>query len=118
MSLTVKTFPNTPAGGARAIAWAGWRTGGDLGALWVIEGVCSYGARLAGAVTDTGYRVAEVARMSISRQGIGKSDPLDAHRIAVAVLPLREEQLRTPRQDHGVRAALQILLTARGRDRR
>ncbi len=109
----MQTFPNTPPGRARAIAWAGRHTDGDLGALWVIEGVGSYGAQLARAVTNTGYQVAEAARMTISRRGIGKSDPLDAHRIAVAVLPLREEQLRTPRQDNGIRAALQILLTAR-----
>lgn len=47
------------------------------------------------------------------RRGIGKSDPIDAQRIAAAVLPLPEEQLRTPRMDEGVRAATQILLTSR-----
>ncbi len=35
------------------------------------------------------------------RCGIGKSDPIDARRIAAAVLPLDEEQLRTPRMDEG-----------------
>jgi transposase len=44
---------------------------------------------------------------------VGKSDPIDARRIAVAVLPLSEEQLRTPRMDEGIRAAAQILVTAR-----
>jgi hypothetical protein len=47
------------------------------------------------------------------RRGIGKSDPIDARRIAAAVLPLPEEQRRTPRMDEGIRAAAQILLTAR-----
>jgi hypothetical protein len=47
------------------------------------------------------------------RRGIGKSDPIDARRIAAAVLPLEDEQLRTSRMDEGIRAAAQILLTAR-----
>lgn len=31
------TFPATRSGLARAVAWAGRRTGGDLAVLWVIE---------------------------------------------------------------------------------
>jgi transposase len=79
----------------------------------VIEGAGSYGAQLAGDVASTGYQVVEAARMSRSRPGVGKTDVLDAGRIAAAVLPLPTDQLRTPRQDDGVRAATQILLTAR-----
>jgi transposase len=48
-----------------------------------------------------------------AHRGIGKSDPLDAHRIAAAVLPLETVQLRRPRADDGVRAALRVLTTAR-----
>jgi transposase len=44
---------------------------------------------------------------------VGKSDLLDAQRIAVAVLGTDVARLRRPRLDEGVRAALQILLTAR-----
>jgi transposase len=51
--------------------------------------------------------------MGRAGRGIGKSDPIDAQRIAAAVLPLEDEQLRTPRMDEGIRAAAQILLTAR-----
>ncbi|MFJ2006668.1 IS110 family transposase [Streptomyces chartreusis] len=69
-----------------------------------------YGAQIARQSALAGYRVAEAARMG---RGIGKSDPTDARRIAAAVLPLPEEQLRNPRMDEGVRAAAQILLTAR-----
>ena len=47
------------------------------------------------------------------RRGMGKSDPLDARRIAAAVLSLPVNHLRTPRQDEGVWAAARILLTAR-----
>jgi transposase len=113
--LGTETFPNTHAGRTRAIAWAGRHTGGDLATLWVIEGAGSYGAQLARAVATTGYRVVEAARMGRSgRHGIGKSDPMDARRIGAAVLPLESDQLRTPRQDDGIRAATQILLTARG----
>ncbi|WP_415856118.1 IS110 family transposase [Sinomonas sp. G460-2] len=112
--LGTEAFPNTHAGRARGIAWAGRRTGGDLGALWVIEGVGSYGAQLARQAAVAGYRTVEAARMGrANRRGLGKSDPIDARRIAAAVLPLTEEQLRTPRMDEGVRAAAQILLTAR-----
>ena len=54
--LGTETFPNTPAGRSRAIAWSGRRSGGDLDVLWVIEGAGSYGAQLAGDVARTGYR--------------------------------------------------------------
>lgn len=65
-------FPTTPAGMARAISWAGRRTGGDLAALWVIEGVASYGAGLAAAVDGAGYDVVEAARMNArANRGVG-----------------------------------------------
>lgn len=107
-------FPSMGTGMDRAIAWAARRTGGDLETLWVIEGAASYGARLAGAVTTAGYEVVEAARMDArANRGVGKSDPLDARRIAAAVLPLDTRELRHPRKDDGVRAALRILVTAR-----
>lgn len=114
--LTTEAFPNTHAGRARAIACVARRTGGDLGALWVIEGTGSYGALLAGTVARAGYRVAEAPRVTAyapARRGTGKSDPLDAAAIAAAALPLEEDQLRIPRQDEGVRAALRVLVAAR-----
>jgi len=111
--LGTETVPNTAAGRSRAISWAGRRASGVANTLWVIEGANSYGAQLARNVTDTGYRVVEAARMSGGRRGAGKSDPIDAQRIAAAVLALPTDQLRNPRQDEGVRAATQILLTVR-----
>lgn len=107
-------FPATGRGMDRAVAWAARRTGGDLAVLWVIEGVATYGARLAAAVNEVGYEVVEAARMDArSHRGTGKSDPLDAGRIAAAVLPLEPAKLRRPRRDNGSRAALRILVTAR-----
>lgn len=107
-------FATTDAAMGRAIAWVARRTGGDLGVLWVIEGIASFGARLAAAAGDAGYQVVEAARMNArANRGVGKSDPLDAHRIAASVLPLEVNQLRHPRQDDGVRAALRVVITAR-----
>jgi len=112
--LGTEQFPATGAGMSRAVAWAARRTGGELATLWVIEGAASYGARLARIVTDAGYQVVEAARMSAhAHHGVGKSDPLDAARIAAAVLPLHVDQLRRPRADDGIRAALRVLVAAR-----
>lgn len=107
-------FPATAAGLQRAIAWVARRTGADLDALWVIEGVGTYGARIARAAADSGYSVAEAARMNArANRGVGKSDPLDARRIAQAVFPLDTAELRNPRADDGVRAALRVLIASR-----
>jgi transposase len=48
-----------------------------------------------------------------ANRGVGKSDPLDARRIAQAVLPLEDAQLRRPRSDDGARAALRVLIASR-----
>ncbi|MBS1907491.1 MAG: IS110 family transposase [Actinobacteria bacterium] len=112
--LACDQFPTSPTGLSRAVTWAGRRTGGDAETLWVIEGVGTYGAGLARAVTDAGYQVVEAPRMNArARHGIGKSDPLDAHAIATATLALESHQLREPRQDQGTRAALRTLVAAR-----
>lgn len=108
------TFSTTRAGLARAITWVGRRTGDDLDVLWVIECAATFGAQLARAVTDAGYLVVEAAQMaSKTSRGIGKSDALDARRIAAAVLPLATNRLRHPRADDGVRAGLRVLVAAR-----
>ncbi len=112
--IATEQFPSTAAGMDRAISWAARRTAGDLAALWVIEGVATYGARLAAAVDHAGYEVVEAARMDARQhRGTGKSDSLDARRIAAAVLSLEPTQLRRPRSDDGTRAALRVLITAR-----
>jgi transposase len=107
-------FPATVAGLQRAVSWVARRTGGDLDVLWVIEGVGTYGARLARVANDTGYAVAEAGRMNArANRGIGKSDPLDARRIAQSVLAVDMAMLRRPRADDGVRAAVRVLVASR-----
>lgn len=109
-----KDFPTTTAGINRAIAWVARRTEADAETLWVIEGAASYGAILTGAVVSYGYPVAEAPRMDAQpHHGVGKSDALDAHRIATATLPLAADRLRRPRLNDGIRQAIQILVTAR-----
>jgi|SRR5690625_5249184 len=112
--IDTQTFPTSEPGLRRALSWAGRRTGGDLGGLWVIEGIGSYGAELTRTVQDTGYEVVEAARMSSkTRRGIGKTDPIDAFRIASTVLSMSTDRLRRPRRHDDIQATLQILLTAR-----
>lgn len=112
--LGCEQFPTTSSGIARAISWAGRLTVGDVATLWSIEGVATYGARLAHAAADHGYEVVEAPRMNAkARHGVGKSDPLNARAIAAAVLPLEEDRMRHPRADDGARHALRVLVAAR-----
>ncbi|MFC5128976.1 IS110 family transposase [Paeniglutamicibacter kerguelensis] len=112
--LDTQSFPSTAVGINRAIKWVARRTNADADALWVIEGAASYGAVLAGTVAAQGFAVAEAPRMDAkSRRGVGKTDALDAHRMAMAVLPLPVEKLRRPRLNEGIRQGLRILSTAR-----
>jgi transposase len=112
--LDTQSFPTTTAGINRAIKWIARRTNADADTLWVIEAASS-GAILAGTVATHGFPVAEAPGMDAKkRRGVGKSDALDAHRIAMAVLPLPVEELRRPRLHDGVRQGVRILVTARG----
>lgn len=92
-------FPSTSSGLARAMDWVARRTGGNLTALWVIEGTGTYGARLTRAAVEAGYTTVEAARMNArANRGVGKSDLLDARRIAQAVLPYAADRAaHTPR---------------------
>lgn len=109
-----RDFPTTDAGLSRALDWVARRTGGNMNTLWVIEGIGTYGAILADLVADTGYLVAEAPRMNAKdRNGVGKDDRIDAHRIAATVLPSDVSRLRMPRQASGPRQALRILVAAR-----
>ena len=112
--LDTQSFPATSAGINRAINWVARRTDGNADTLWVIEGAATYGAILAGTVTAYGFPVTEAPRMSKKQNhGVGKTDALDAHRMAAASLPLPVNKLRHPRLNEGIRQALRILVTAR-----
>ena len=80
----------------------------------MIEGAASYGAILGGTVAAHGYPVTEAPRMNAEQhRGVSKSDALDTHQTAAAVLPLPTMKLRQPRLSNGVRQAIPILVTAR-----
>jgi len=67
--VATEQFPTTDAGLDRAVSWAARRTGGELSSLWVIEGVASYGARLASAVNQVGFEV-------VGRTPAGSAPPM------------------------------------------
>ncbi len=105
-------FPNSPAGRDRALTWITRKIEGQT-ALVVIEGVGSYGAGLADRVTRAGLLVAEPSVMpAAERRGVGKTDALDAVRIARSVLGVDTARLRRPRAT-GQRVALRVLTVAR-----
>jgi transposase len=105
-------FANTPPRLDRALTWITHRIGGQP-ALIVIEGVGSYGAGLARRVSDAGLLVAEPSAMpAAQRRGVGKTDALDAVRIARSVLAVDRSRLRWPRAT-GQRVILRVLVVAR-----
>lgn len=105
-------FPNTPPGLDRALNWITQRIGEHSG-LIVIEGVGSYGAGLAQRVGDAGLLVVEPSAMpAAQRRGVGKTDALDAVRIARSVLAVDTSRLRWPRAT-GPRVKLRVLVVAR-----
>jgi len=109
-----RTFPTTRSGLSRAITWLARRTGEPAAALLAIEGIGSYGAGISRACQTAGYRVAEpFPTARVHRHGHGKSDELDAELIARSVLPADVDELRAPREDDGVRAAIRVLVVAR-----
>lgn len=112
--IDTQMFPTTPAGLSRAVAWIGRRTSGLADVLVAIEGIGSYGAGLARFCQDAGLRVVEsFPTPARERRSRGKSDEIDAELIARSVLSVDTEQLRDPRQDTGIRAALRVLISAR-----
>ncbi len=108
-------FPTSPAGIARAQGWL-TRGCGAAPTLVVVEGTGSFGAIVTQRLMATGHRVVEAARMPRGdRRGQGKSDELDAVRIARAVLGLSLLDLRMPRNvaSDQARVAMRVLVVAR-----
>jgi transposase len=109
------TFPTSPGGLVRAQSWMDRRSAG-ASTLVVVEGTGSFGAILTEKLLGAGRVVVEAARMPAGdRRGKGKSDELDAARIARAVLGSAIEDLRTPRTLGADRArvAMRVLVVAR-----
>ncbi|MFI6959870.1 transposase [Nocardia sp. NPDC050408] len=106
------SFPTSTAGLDRARAWI-TRRAGERATLVVIEGAGSYGAVLAERLLTAGLAVVEPSAMAAAdRRGIGKTDELDAGRIARSVLSVEVGRLRRPRAD-GPRVAMRVLMIAR-----
>lgn len=108
-------FPTTTAGLLRARDWLDRRAASES-SLVVVEGTGSFGAILTQRLQAAGRQVVEAAKVSAGeRRGTGKSDELDAVRIARAVLGLAVKGLRTPRAlaTDGARVAMRVLVVAR-----
>ena len=110
--VTEAVFPNSPPGLDRALRWITGKINGES-ALIVVEGVGSYGAGLAQRAAAAGLLVAEPSPMpAAERRGVGKTDALDAVRIARSVLGVDTSRLRWPRAT-GQRVVLRVLSVAR-----
>lgn len=108
-------FPTSAAGLQRAQGWIGRRAGNEA-TLVVVEGTGSFGAILTEQLVAAGRTVVEAARMPAGdRRGKGKSDELDAVRIARAVLGLAVTDLRAPRTlaCDRPRVSMRVLVVAR-----
>jgi len=78
-----------------------------------VEGVGSYGAILTDELLADGRRVVESPTISRAEsRGVGKTDTLDAVRIARSVLGRDTDRLRVPRAE-GDRVAVRVLVVAR-----
>ena len=112
--LRMAAFAATGPGLARAISFITQATASIVATLVVIEGVGSFGARIAHECTAAGLRVVEpMPTPKGLRAGRGKSDPIDAELIARSVLAVDPTRLRDPHHDHGVRAAIRVLIAGR-----
>ncbi|WP_062382418.1 IS110 family transposase [Demequina iriomotensis] len=108
------SFPATGPGTTRAVAWIGRRIHAINLTLVAVEGIGSYGARIARACREADLRVVEPLPTAKGlRAGRGKSDAIDAELIARSVLACDTTRLREPRTDEGVRAAVRILVASR-----
>jgi transposase len=106
------SFPASTAELDRAATWIR-RRAGERATLVVVEGIGAYGAGLAERLLEAGMTVVEPSAMAAAdRRGTGKTDELDAVRIARSVLSVDVDRLRRPRAD-GPRVAMRVLVIAR-----
>ncbi len=104
-------FATSPAGLSHAHAWLSQQLGGRT-ALIVVEGTGSFGAIVTAQLQAAELQVVEAAPMP---RGTGKSDELDAARIARAVLGLELLALGIPRElsTERARVAMRALVVPR-----
>jgi transposase len=103
------TFPATPAGYQQLLDWLAGH--GPLQRVGV-EGTGSYGAGIARHLRAHGLTVVEVNRPDrAGRRRYGKSDPVDAHHAAVAVLS--GDATNTPKTGDGAVEALRLIHATR-----
>lgn len=112
LTLAACQIPNTSAGYAQVLTWISDHTHDDQHVVVGIEGTGSYGKALTRALLHAGVQVADIPRARRADPRRGKSDPIDAHTIALTTLATDLDQLAAPRAD-GDREALRILLAAR-----
>jgi transposase len=104
-----REFATTSRGYAQIVAFL--RAHGDLDRVGV-EGTGSYGAGIARALTAEGLTVIEVVRQNRQARRLrGKSDPIDAHQAALAVLSGSDTSI--PKAADGAVEAMRILITER-----
>jgi transposase len=107
-------FPTSSNGLARAAAWIGRRTGGEVDAVLVsCEGTGSYGTKLAKLLMQVGYRVVDAPSPKRDR-GQDKNDTIDAIKAARSQLAKRVDRLADVRAGE-LQEALKVLLAARER---
>jgi transposase len=110
-ALATLQIPNSEAGYTALLDWVRENAAGPA-IVAGVEGTRSYGIGLARALAAAGITVVEVDPAKHDRRGKGKTDAMDAHHAALAVLRMDITKLPTPRAD-GDREALRILLNAR-----
>lgn len=107
--LGVESFPTTPAGYGRLLAWL--RSFGSVGVVGV-EGTGSYGAGLTRHLVAAGVKVVEVDRSDRQeRHRSGKSDPLDA--VSAARAALSGKAKGEPRGRDSTVEAIRALMVAK-----
>ena len=109
--LSTITIDNDADGYAAVIEWMLEHAPGPRVVIG-LEGTRSYGVGLSRALQAAGFEVVEVPQPRRADRRAGKSDPLDAHLAALAVLQMPVDRKVLPRSD-GDREAMRILLGAR-----
>ncbi|WPR66139.1 transposase [Glutamicibacter protophormiae] len=108
-----EAFPVRDNGMNRAVAWIHRNSHGNI--LAAVERTNSYGSNIRRILTDENISVTEAKPpRKKARNGIGKTDQIDAIAAAMSVLGQDIDQLLHPRND-GARVAISVLLAARRR---